>query len=145
MTSVLLIEICKNRIADGRYIVLTVPKRRQAMWKYVQPVVQILAQELLFDGLLRRSGWSRRSLAHSPANQFLPPNRRTFPSSRTRKSLACVPTGISADFVKQHGSVVGLLEAAGVTLDRAGERALFVAEQLAFHQSFGQRRAIDRR
>ena len=47
------------------------------------------------------------------------------------------------DLIQQQRAVLRQLEAAGAPLHRAGERALFVTEQLALHQRFGQRRAID--
>ena len=48
-----------------------------------------------------------------------------------------------ADFVQQQGAVLGHFEAAGAALGGAGEGALFVAEQFAFDQRFGQRGAVD--
>jgi hypothetical protein len=49
-----------------------------------------------------------------------------------------------ADLVEQQGAAVGQLELAGEGGDGAGERAAFVAEQLAFHQRLGDRRAVQR-
>ena len=49
-----------------------------------------------------------------------------------------------ADFVEEHrAGVRGLEHALGVG-DRAGERALDVAEELGFEQRFGERAAVDR-
>ena len=39
--------------------------------------------------------------------------------------------------------MLGQLEAAGAAFHGASERALFVSEQLALHQSFRKRRAVD--
>jgi hypothetical protein len=39
-----------------------------------------------------------------------------------------------ADFVKEEGTLIGQLEAAKLLRDRSGERALFMAEKLAFEQ-----------
>ena len=47
-----------------------------------------------------------------------------------------------ADFVEEQRAAVGLLEAADALLVGAGERALFVAEQLRFEQVLLQRRAV---
>ena len=47
------------------------------------------------------------------------------------------------DFVEEDGAGVGGLETAGAVVDRAGERAAHMAEQLAFQQVFGQGPAID--
>ena len=47
-----------------------------------------------------------------------------------------------ADFVEEQRAAVGLLEAADALLVGAGERALFVAEQLRFEQVLLQRGAV---
>ena len=49
-----------------------------------------------------------------------------------------------ADFVEEQGAAGGLFDLAGRRLHRAGERTLFVAEQFAFEQSFGDGGAVDR-
>ena len=49
-----------------------------------------------------------------------------------------------ADLVEKQRAVVGQLEAAGLAIVRAGERAFFVAEDFRFEQRVGQRRAVDR-
>src|ERR1019366_4129287 len=48
-----------------------------------------------------------------------------------------------ADLVEQQGSALGQLEASSAALDRTGECALFVAEDLALDQGFGNGRAVD--
>src|SRR2546425_501524 len=48
------------------------------------------------------------------------------------------------DLVEEQGAASRLLEATDLTRDGARERALFVAEQLALEQVFGDRGAIDR-
>ena len=47
------------------------------------------------------------------------------------------------DFIEKNRAAVGFLDAAGLLFQRAGERALFVAEQFAFQQRFGNGGAID--
>ena len=49
-----------------------------------------------------------------------------------------------ADLVEENRAAVGHLELAALLLAGAGEGAFFVAEQLAFEQRLGQRRAGDR-
>ena len=44
--------------------------------------------------------------------------------------------GHFADFVQQQGAAVGEFEAADAAFGGAGERALLVAENFAFHQRF---------
>ena len=48
-----------------------------------------------------------------------------------------------AHLVEEEHAAVGLLDAAGLGVDRAGERAALVAEQLRLEQLIGQRRAVD--
>ena len=48
-----------------------------------------------------------------------------------------------ADFVEEQRAFVGQLEAAGLAVVRAGERAFFVAEDFRFEQRVRQRRAVD--
>ena len=48
-----------------------------------------------------------------------------------------------ADLVEEQHAAVGLLDAARLGGDRAGERAALVAEQLRLEQLVGQRRAVD--
>ena len=49
-----------------------------------------------------------------------------------------------ADLVEEQGAALGELDLADVRLDRAGERAALVAEQLGLEQVLGDRGAIDR-
>ena len=49
----------------------------------------------------------------------------------------------AVDLVEEDGAGVRRLEPAGAVLDGAGERALDVAEQLAFEQALGQGPAVD--
>ena len=48
-----------------------------------------------------------------------------------------------ADLVEEEGAALRGLEQAGLGLDRAGERAALVAEQLALQQRRGERRAVE--
>ena len=47
------------------------------------------------------------------------------------------------DFVEEDRAGVGRFEAAGAVVDRAGECAADVAEELAFEQAFAERAAVD--
>ena len=51
--------------------------------------------------------------------------------------------GHFADFVEQQRAAVGQFEAADAAFGGAGECAFFVPENFAFHQRFGNGRAID--
>ena len=74
---------------------------------------------------------------------LLPPSRSKRRSSSTRSSLACAIERHVADLVEEQRAVVGQLEAAGLAIVRAGERALLVAEDFRLEQRVGQRRAVD--
>ncbi len=53
--------------------------------------------------------------------------------------------GHLADFIQKNGSAVRQLEfSRSPALPRPGKRAVFIAEQFAFHQIPGQRAAVDR-
>ena len=52
--------------------------------------------------------------------------------------------GHVADLVEKNGALVALLEFADPPVSRAGERALFVAEQFALQKILGNRGAVDR-
>src|SRR5581483_3524817 len=49
-----------------------------------------------------------------------------------------------ADLVQEDRAAFGELEFAFLLRDGARERALFMSEQLAFEERFGERRAVDR-
>ena len=93
-------------------------------------------------GLLQRRS-SPPPRAQSTWIGMLPPTRSNGWPSSTRRNLACVPSGHLADLVEEDRALVGRLELADLLLGRAGERALLVAEQLAFQQRLGQRGAVE--
>ena len=74
----------------------------------------------------------------------VPPTRSNVPLCKTRSSLACRPGGDVADFIEQQGPAVGHLEPADLPPFGAGERPLFVAEELAFQQRVVQDGAVER-
>ena len=74
---------------------------------------------------------------------WLEPTRSNSRSCSTRSSLACSGQRHVADLVQEDRALVGHLEAADALSVGAGERALFVAEQLALHQRRRQRRQVD--
>ncbi len=66
-----------------------------------------------------------------------------FALLQNAKQLDLNITGNIANFIQHDGSGIGLLELAGFRHVRAGECSFFVAEQLALHQIFGKRGAVD--
>ena len=73
-----------------------------------------------------------------------PPTRSITRSWIARKQLRLQPHVHLGDFVEQQRAAVRFLELADAARDRAGERALLVAEQFGFEQVLGDRGAIDR-
>ena len=89
-----------------------------------------------------RDGWRRRC-AHWPGSAC---GRRPVvysPSCSTRSRRVCASGGMSPISSRNSVPPVGLLEAAALALERAGEGALLMAEQLAFDQVARDRRHVD--
>ena len=70
------------------------------------------------------------------------PNRSICRSSSTRSNLTLHVLRQVADLVEEDRRVIGQLEAADLTRERASKRALFAAVQLALDQRGGNRRAV---
>jgi hypothetical protein len=62
------------------------------------------------------------------------PTGRTSPSCRTRRSFDCIASGMSPISSRKHRPPVRRRRSAGAVRDRARERALRVAEELALEQ-----------
>ena len=74
----------------------------------------------------------------------VPPSRSIVRFCSTRSSFTCIDSGTSSMSSRKMRAAVGQLEAAGPILDRAGEGAALVAEQLRLDQRFREQRAADR-
>ena len=74
---------------------------------------------------------------------LLSPTRSNSPSCKTRSSLTWSLGEVLLISSRKMLPVWRGLEPAGPIVDRAGERALDVAEELAFEQALGQSTAID--
>ena len=72
------------------------------------------------------------------------PTGRILRSSSARSSLTCSGKRHVADLVEEQRAALRGLEQAAAVGDRAGERALLVAEQLGLEQALGDRAAVDR-
>ena len=69
----------------------------------------------------------------------VPPTRSNSALLEHAQELGLQAERQLADLVEEQRAAVGHLEAAGLLLGRAGERALLVAEQLALDQRLGER------
>ena len=96
-----------------------------------------------FSSATRRSVVRGRDHAHIDVLRLVAAEPLQFALLQNAQQLHLNRRRHIADFVEHHGAGVGLLEFARLARDCARECALFVAEQLAFHQVFGKRRAID--
>ena len=72
-----------------------------------------------------------------------PPIRSITRSCRKRSNLTWSGERDVADFVEEQGAALGQLDLADGRLDRAGEGAALIAEQLGLEQVFGDRGAVD--
>ena len=105
------------------------PQRRQPQRHDIQPIEQILAEQALIDLLLQVAigggddadvGPDRRAAADCRVFALL--QHAQQPRLRFHRHVA--------DLVEKQRAAFGLLETADVTILRAGEGALLVAEQL---------------
>jgi hypothetical protein len=110
---------------------------------HVQPVVQVLAERAARDlGLELAVG--RRHHPHVDVLLEGPPTGLTFFSCSTRRSLTWSARDSSPISSRNSVPPSASRTRPGFGLDRAGERALGVAEQLALEQVVGDRAAVDR-
>ena len=122
---------------------LSLAQRRHLDPQHVQPIEQsprgtarcarALRGSRLVAAITRTSTWMSPDAADAP-KRLLFEHAQQLRLQRRRHL---------ADFVEEHGALVGLLEQAALLLARVGERAALVAEQLRFEQRLGQRRARD--
>ena len=91
-----------------------------------------------------RFWWVAQTIRVSTAIGLRPPIRSITRSCRKRSSLTCKRQRDVADLVEEQGAAMGELDLALGGLDRAGEGALLVAEQLGLEQVLGDRGAVDR-
>ena len=116
---------------------------RQFQADHVQPVEQVLAEGVFLDRLLEVAVGGRND-AHVHRHRLGTAHRPDLPVLEHAQQLDLDVQRHVADLVEEQGAVVGRLEQAGIALDRAGERALDVAEQLGFEQRLRDGGAVDR-
>ena len=109
--------------------------------QHVQPEVQVAAERafghVLFQVAVRGGDHAHVDLDRVAAADAL--ERMAFQHA---EELGLRAWAHLADFVEHQRALVGRLELADLALGRAGERALLVAEQLAFQQRLGERGAV---
>src|SRR5487761_278183 len=143
MTAVLAIDVRKQLLDKQRQIVLVIAQRGQVDMEHIETEIKVLPKVPERYGLLRIF-IRRREDANVDGRFDLAPNPPDLVVFQHAQKLGLRLRGHFADFIEQQRSAVGKLEAAEPAFGGACERAFFVAENLAFHQRFGNRGAIDR-
>src|SRR4051794_14625108 len=137
------VEFVDERLDEQRQIVLALAKRRQAERKDVEAVVQILAQ---LSGLHRFGRIDVGRGDDADVDRLFGPAAEAaeLPLLQHAQQLHLRRRRHLADLVQEQRPAIGELEAALAAIGGAGERALFVAEDLALEQGLRNRGAVDR-
>ncbi len=140
---VAVVELGEERLHQQRQVVLAQAERRQLDGEHVQPVVQVLAQLAVLDGV-GRVHVGRRN--HADVHRLLvaPAEAAERPLLQDAQQLHLRRRRHLRDLVEEERPAIRELEAALAAVGRAGERALLVAEDLALEQRLGNRGAVDR-
>src|SRR6266852_1623679 len=142
------LEICAGRVAveemvhEHGNIGATVAQGREVHGHDVQAKIEVFAKCALAVGSLEVSVGCSDD-AHINAHMIIAANRPDFLLLQNAQELGLHLEGQFANFVEEDGAAVGGLEQSGLRFRGAGKGALFVAEQLAFHQRGNQRATID--
>src|SRR5262245_36898018 len=128
-------------VDEQREVVLALAQRRQRDLDHVEPVVEVFAEARRRDFLLEASV-GRRDDAHvgplvlrasDPPERLLLDHAQQLDLERERDV---------ADLVEEQRALVGELEEALLVVERPGERAAHVAEELRLEQGLRDRRAV---
>ena len=131
-----------KEIHQRKDVFLAIAQRRDEDGDDGEAVVKILA-ELVFAHRFFQIAIGRRDHAHVDlhvAHAAHAPDDLVFQHAQ---QLGLQQGREFADFVEEERAAVGHLEQALLHLLGVGERALFVAEELGFHQRFRDGRAVD--
>src|SRR6185295_10109133 len=136
-------ELGEKRFAQREHVLFAVAQRRQPDRKYVQPVVEILAElaaaHRQLEIAVRRGDDARVGAQDARAAEAL-----EFALLQHAQELRLHRRAHLADFIEEQHPAAGLLQLTRLALRRAGERAALVAEQLRLEEILRQRRAVER-
>src|SRR4029453_4387933 len=121
----------------------SIAKRGQVQRDDIDSVVKILA-ELSFPDQILEVLVRRGDDANVDLYGLYAADAREFAFLQNPQQLSLRHGTEVPDFVEEQGAAVGELELAHAASRRIGERALFVAEQLAFDQRLGEGGAVQR-
>ena len=123
-------EVARQR----RDVLAAFAQRRQVDRHHVEAIVQVVAEtaglDLVFQELI-----GRRHDARIDADGAALADALELVLLQHAQQLDLQLRTHAGDFVEEDRAAVGRLEAAGLVVDGAGERALDVAEQFAFEQA----------
>src|SRR5215831_5639087 len=142
LPSVLLVELCDEGLHEERDVLGPLAQRRERDGEHVDPIVQILPEGLVTHSL----GGVAVGRGHDPNVNLdlrLAPDPANHAVLENAEILHLQSRAHLRDLVEEDGAAVGQLEETRLTLVRAGEGALLVAEELALHQGLGDGRAVD--
>ena len=143
MFPMLCVDVAQNVFHQKRDVVLVLAQRRQIDMKHIQPEIQVLSQLPAGHRFLRILVCCRKH-AHIHRRLAFASQPPYFAVFQNAQKFRLRRRGHLSDFVQEQGASIGKFEAADAPLGRAGERASLVAENLAFHQRFGNGGAVDR-
>jgi hypothetical protein len=129
-------------LASRRHVLLALAHRRQLDVDHAQAEVQVLAEVALVD-LLAQVAVGRRQHPHVDLDRLVAADPLDLALLEDAQQLGLQRDVELADLVEEDRAAVGLLEAAEVLADRAGEAALLVAEQRRLDQLLGDRAAVE--
>src|SRR5262249_13823789 len=116
-------------------------QRRHSDGKHIEPVVQVGA-ELLFAYQCFEIAIGGGDEPGVGAKRARGAEALEFPLLQNTQEFRLQFQRHLADFIEKHGAAICEFKAPDALADRACKRSLFVAKQLAFQQTRGNRRAI---
>ena len=130
-------------LGQARNVLAALRQPGQMNANHVEPVEQILTEapfrHQLFQVLVRRG-----NDPHIHLDRHVPADPVEFAIRQHAQQARLGIGGHVADLVQEQRAAIGLLETPATLGGSAGERALFVAEQLGFHQILGDRGHVER-
>ena len=136
-----LADLLQKMIGQRRYILPTVPQRRNVNRHDVQPVIEVFPELAVFNSVfqfrVRRRDHPNIQFHRLPAAQPLPLPLLQHPQQLGLNFKRQIP-----DLVQEYSAALRLLKPPHACLHCPGKRAPRVAEKLCFQQRIRQRRAI---
>ena len=136
--------LAQNLAREHRDVLAHLAQRRHPQLDHVEAVIQVLPELAVLARHRARWWWVALMMRTSTFSSLVAPTLRTFFSWIARNNLTCIWIGRSATSSRNSVPPLAAWKKPSLSLLGAGERALLVAEEFAFHQILGNRAAIDR-